>query len=154
MAKRDPESNAQARKDRMDNPAGAPVMLDTDPEAGPGREVHDPQLSRAEKAEHTSFQVTSVSLPLHERIDPRTVIEAVFERNGIAQHLWLFAEPDENPTLRQANEFCSHPLSWPNRLIAGDSINLPRISSQDPASMTRWPSVSVGESHANRVLQL
>lgn len=29
------------------------------------------------KAEHTSFEVPTVSLHVHERIDPRTIIEAV-----------------------------------------------------------------------------
>ena len=31
----------------------------------------------AGKAEHTSFEVPTVSLHIHERIDPRSIIEAV-----------------------------------------------------------------------------
>ncbi len=37
----------------------------------------DPQLQWASKAEHTSFDVPTVSLHVHERIDPRRIIEAV-----------------------------------------------------------------------------
>ncbi len=42
----------------------------------------DPTLTWAGKAEHTSFQVPTVSLHVHERIDPKTIIEAVRRRNG------------------------------------------------------------------------
>src|ERR1700732_5621478 len=42
----------------------------------------DPQLQWAGKAERTSFEVPSVSLHVHERIDPRTIIEAVRRKNG------------------------------------------------------------------------
>jgi len=34
----------------------------------------DPQLQWAGKAEHTSFEVPTVSLHFHERIDPKTII--------------------------------------------------------------------------------
>lgn len=34
----------------------------------------DPQLAWAGKAEHTSFDVPTVSLHVHERIDPRTIV--------------------------------------------------------------------------------
>jgi hypothetical protein len=37
----------------------------------------------AGKKEPTSFEVPTVSLHVHERIDPRTIIEAVRKRNGV-----------------------------------------------------------------------
>jgi len=37
----------------------------------------DPQLQWAGKAEHTSFEVPTVSLHVHERIDPRRIIAEV-----------------------------------------------------------------------------
>ena len=37
----------------------------------------DPSLQWAGKAEHISFEVPTVSLHVHEKIDPRTIIEAV-----------------------------------------------------------------------------
>ncbi len=80
----------------------------------------DPQLVWAGKAEHTSFEVPTVSLHVHERIDPRTIIEAVRKQNGMPVQGSLFAEPEENPPLREAIEFCKH--NWKNRLIAGDSL--------------------------------
>ena len=42
----------------------------------------DPQLVWSGKAEHTSFEVPTVSLHVHERIDPHTIVEAVERRNG------------------------------------------------------------------------
>jgi adenine-specific DNA-methyltransferase len=36
----------------------------------------------AGKAERTSFAIPTVSLHVHERIDPRSIIEAVRKKNG------------------------------------------------------------------------
>src|SRR5215203_3989042 len=81
----------------------------------------DPQLMWACKAEHTSFEVPTVSLHVHERIDPHTIIEAVENRHGEVEmeQPALFETPEENPPLRQAIDFYEH--SWSNRMIAGDS---------------------------------
>ena len=64
----------------------------------------------------------TVSLHVHERIDPRTVIQAVRKRNGAAAQGSLFAAAEENPPLRQAIEFYRHRRNWTNRLVAGDSL--------------------------------
>src|SRR5690606_8356635 len=87
----------------------------------------DPQLVWAGKAEHTSFEVPTVSLHVHERIDPKTIIEAVRKRNGDngvkdGEQLGLFESPEENPPLREAIDFYKHSHGWTNRLIAGDSL--------------------------------
>src|SRR6266496_2230442 len=83
----------------------------------------DPQLQWAGKAERTSFEVPTVSLHVHERIDPRTIVESVRRRNGQNDHqMSLFQSPEENPPLREAIEFYKHPHNWSNRLIAGDSL--------------------------------
>ncbi|MDE0145337.1 MAG: site-specific DNA-methyltransferase, partial [Nitrospira sp.] len=58
----------------------------------------------------------------HERIDPRTIVEAVRKRNGAKPQMSLFAAPEENPPIRQAIEFYKHRHNWTNRLIAGDSL--------------------------------
>jgi len=83
----------------------------------------DPQLVWAGKAERTSFEVDTVSLHVHERIDPRTIIEAVRkskpQQQGLAS---FFASPGENPPYRDAIEFYRHKHGWSNRLIAGDSL--------------------------------
>lgn len=80
----------------------------------------DPQLQWAGKAEHTSFEVPTVSLHVHERIDPRRIIESARkEKTGLRQ-VSLFQE-DKKP-LREAIEFYKHKENWSNRLIAGDSL--------------------------------
>lgn len=81
-----------------------------------------PHLNWAGKAEKTSFEIDTVSLHVHERIDPKTIIEAVKTKNGSKAQLGLFEQPDENPRLAQAVEFYKHPHGWTNRLIAGDSL--------------------------------
>lgn len=79
----------------------------------------DPQLIWTGKAERTSFEVPTVSLHVHERIDPRTIIETVRKKEEQLQPS-LF-EQTELP-LRQAIEFYKHRQNWTNRLIAGDSL--------------------------------
>ena len=59
---------------------------------------------------------------VHERIDPRTIIEAVRKKNGSDPQPSLFASLEENPPIRQAIEFYKHKHGWSNRLIAGDSL--------------------------------
>ena len=81
----------------------------------------DPQLIWAGKAEHTSFEVPTVSLHVHERIDPKAIIKAAKKGGGQIQTS-LFELPGENPPMRTAVEFYKHPHGWSNRLIAGDSL--------------------------------
>ncbi|MGH9510640.1 MAG: site-specific DNA-methyltransferase [Terriglobales bacterium] len=84
----------------------------------------DPQLVWAGKKEHTSFEVPTVSLHVHERIDSRTIIDAVRKRNGNGSALQpsLFERREENPPLREAIDFYRHAHGWSNRLTAGDSL--------------------------------
>jgi hypothetical protein len=79
-------------------------------------------LQWAGKAERTSFEVPSVSLNVHERINPRTIIEAVRRKNGNGAQMSLFSAREMNPPLREAIEFYKHRHNWTNRLIAGDSL--------------------------------
>ena len=126
--KRPIESYEHKGKQRVNNPPVGLVTPDTDPDAGAKKtyayDPHlDPQLQWAGKAEHTSFEVPTVSLHVHERIDPRTIIEAVRKRNGkgAAVQLPLFELERQEP-LREAIEFYQHAHGWSNRLIAGDSL--------------------------------
>src|SRR6266849_6044400 len=82
----------------------------------------DPSLEWAGKTEHTSFEIPTVSLHVHERIDPRTIVEAVQRTGSEMVQASLFASPPGNPPLRQALEFYKHPHGWTNRLISGDSL--------------------------------
>lgn len=104
------------------------VTPETDPDTGEkaayAYDPHlDPRLDWAGKAEHTSFEVPTVSLHVHERIDPRTIVEAVKKRNGSngEAQFSLFDVEREEP-LRQAIDFYKHAHGWSNRLVAGDSL--------------------------------
>jgi len=79
-----------------------------------------PYLNWAGKAEHTSFEVPTVSLHVHERIDPFRIIKTVRKEKGASSQLSLF-EMNQKP-LREAIEFYKHKEGWTNRLIAGDSL--------------------------------
>ena len=118
---------AHTDEQRVNNPPVGLVTPDTDKDAGKKSYAFDPhldpQLVWAGKAERTSFELPTVSLHVHERIDPRTIVEAVRRQNGIDQsQLSLFSLPEENAPLRQAIEFYQHSHNWSNRLIAGDSL--------------------------------
>ncbi|HUF19955.1 MAG TPA: hypothetical protein VMP00_04300 [Burkholderiales bacterium] len=100
-----------------------------------------PYLNWAGKAERTSFAVDTVSLHVHERIDPASILAAVRKRmkekhpstsgrgaggegktSGYHFQPDLFAAPFENLPMRDAIDFYKHERGWANRLIAGDSL--------------------------------
>ena len=126
--KRPIESYEHRDKDRPNNPPVGLVTPETDRDDGRTTYAFDPhldpQLQWAGKAEHTSFEVPTVSLHVHERIDPRTIIDATRRRNGngVVSQGSLFELPEENPPIRNAIEFYQHKQNWANRLIAGDSL--------------------------------
>ncbi|MBF8275162.1 MAG: putative methylase, partial [Candidatus Brocadiaceae bacterium] len=112
-------------KDRLNNPPVGLVDAHTD-NGGQKRKTYqydphlDPQLQWAGKAEHTSFEVPTVSLHVHERIDPRRIIKSVQIEDNRPRQLSLF-EGHKKP-LREAVEFYKHKENWSNRLVAGDSL--------------------------------
>ncbi|MBB1116688.1 site-specific DNA-methyltransferase [Stenotrophomonas sp. W1S232] len=87
-----------------------------------------PYLNWAGKAERTSFEVDTVSLHVHERIDPATILGVIQKRikqdkgehGGTADmfRAW-FEEPLPH---REAVDFYKHDRGWSNRLVAGDSL--------------------------------
>lgn len=125
--KRDVESYEHRDKQRPNNPPAGLVTPETDPETELKKTYEydphlDPQLVWAGKAEHTSFEVPTVSLHVHEHIDPRTIIEAVRKRNGEGYEQTSLFETERQEPLRQAIDFYKHAHDWSNRLIAGDSL--------------------------------
>ena len=112
--KRPIESYDHRDKDRLNNPPVGLVTPETDRDAGRKTYTYDPhldpQLQWSGKAEHTSFKVPTVSLHVHERIDPRTIIEAARKRDGNGDSVQggLFELPEENPPVRSAIEFYRH----------------------------------------------
>ena len=130
-SKRPIEQYEHTGKTRINNPPVGLVTPQTDPPVTSRKtyayDPHlDPQLVWAGKAEHTSFEVPTVSLHVHERIDPRTIIEAVRRRQrrpaGARCSARSSSSREENPPLREAIEFYKHAHGWTNRLIAGDSL--------------------------------
>ncbi|MFM7335093.1 MAG: site-specific DNA-methyltransferase, partial [Tabrizicola sp.] len=101
-----------------------------------------PYLQWAGKAERTSFEVDTVSLHVHERIDPMSILSAVRRRleevndargktaakikaeepSPLGRQASLFEAPFESLPLRAAVDFYRHDKGWANRLIAGDSL--------------------------------
>ena len=123
------EAYLHTKEERLNNPPVGMVDPDTDPDGAQKTYSYDPhidpQLQWAGKAEHLSFEVPTVSLHVHERIDPLTIIEAVRKRetdNDDQMEISLFSKPEENPPIREAIQFYKHKHNWSNRLIAGDSL--------------------------------
>jgi adenine-specific DNA-methyltransferase len=99
-----------------------------------------PYLNWTGKAERTSFEVDTVSLHVHERIDPATILAALQKKlknpspaggrgarvrdSGSTKAFQpdLFSAPFENLPLREAIDFYKHERDWANRLVAGDSL--------------------------------
>ncbi|GKT01584.1 site-specific DNA-methyltransferase [Acidovorax sp. SUPP3434] len=102
-----------------------------------------PYLQWTGKAERTSFEVDTVSLHVHERIDAMSILSSVSKRqnamkSGAASagaasasgqkiqnfqfQTGLFEAPFESVPLRSALDFYKHDRGWANRLVAGDSL--------------------------------
>ncbi|MFH0785486.1 MAG: site-specific DNA-methyltransferase [Pseudomonadota bacterium] len=111
-------------KDRINNPPVGLVTPETDKDGDKKTYQYDPhldpQLQWAGKAEHTSFQVDTVSLHVHERIDPKTILESVRKEEVGPKQMSLF-QTIKRP-LREEIEFYQHRDGWTNRLVAGDSL--------------------------------
>ena len=85
---------------------------------------HDPSLCWFGKRDGEDVVVPTVSLHLHERIDPMTIIEKAFKKETHRQDTLVphFEMDVNNPPLGKAIQFYRHTNDWSNRLIAGDSL--------------------------------
>ncbi len=128
QSQRSIEAYDHTGQERLNNPPVGLVSPETDRDAGRRTYEYDPhldpQLQWAGKVEHTSFEVPTVSLHVHERIDPRTIIQAACKANDVSAPIQgsLFDRTEENPPLRNAIQFYQHRHNWSNRLVAGDSL--------------------------------
>ena len=82
QSKKQIEQYEHDKAERANIPHVGLVTPASDPDTGAKKKYEydphlDPQLQWAGKAEHTSFEVPTVSLHVHERIDPKTIIETV-----------------------------------------------------------------------------
>lgn len=108
---------------RTNNPPAGLVEFDKPPPRKKREYAYDPhldpQLQWAGKAEHTSFEVDTVSLHIHERVSTQAILRAV-KRDEAEPQMNLFARP-ELPAAKEV-DFYSHDVGWSNRLILGDSL--------------------------------
>jgi adenine-specific DNA-methyltransferase len=95
------------------------------------KRMQSPYLNWTGKAEKTSFEVDTVSLHVHERIDPATILEAVKHNIQEKKAVGDFGEQGDmfetsfDPLpYREAIEFYKHEKGWANRLISGDSLQV------------------------------
>ena len=88
----------------------------------------NPNLEWAGKVEKDLLEIDNVSLHVHERIDPKQLIEKLKnqdqkkDNNSQDRQLNFFDNPDFEKPLNKALQFYQHESDWSNRLIAGDSL--------------------------------
>ena len=88
-----------------------------------------PQLQWSGRVEKNELEIDTVSLHVHERVDPKTLIEKlkVKSQSEVTQssgqlELNFFDNPVFEKPLNKALQFYEHEQDWSNRLIAGDSL--------------------------------
>jgi len=88
------------------------------------RAMQAPFLQWTGKAEKTSFDVDTVSLHVHEKIDPATVLRGIRSREAQEAPMQgdLFAQAFQPRPLREAMDFYGHDRGWANRFVLGDSL--------------------------------
>ena len=111
------EQYEHSKEERKNIPHVGLVTPESDPDTGEKKiykyDPHlDPQLQWAGKSEHTSFEVPTVSLHVHERIDPKTIIESVKGEEDDDNQISLFSEMKP---LREAIDFYKHKEDGKNR---------------------------------------
>jgi len=122
------EQYTHGGKKRSNNPPVGLVTPQTDPDLPRKKYSHDPrldpQLQWSGKLENQEFGVDTVSLHVHERVDPGTILEKTMRPKQHEQQTMLnfFDAMENNPPLRDAIDFYRHDQNWSNRLIAGDSL--------------------------------
>ena len=94
---------AHTDEQRVNNPPVGLVTPDTDKDAGKKSYAYDPhldpQLVWAGKAERTSFELPTVSLHVHERIDPRTIVEKFEQEAEEVRFAVILLTPDDEGRL-------------------------------------------------------
>ena len=142
---KDPKSNKRRKrvkpgdpKDRVSRythdgkrPNTPPVGLatpgndeDDDPECYDYNPRLDPILLWSKKYDAERLCVPTVSLHLHERIDPTTIISNIFKKETHTQETIsrFFKNKENDLPFKKAVNFYEHSNNWSNRLIAGDSL--------------------------------
>ena len=129
QSQRSIEAYDHTGQERLNNPPVGLVSPDTDRDAGRATYEYDPhldpQLQWAGKAEHTSFEVPTVSLHVHERV---STLAPSSSRSASAMAPLPPCKAACSSCRRKtrlcadAIEFYQHRHNWSNRLVAGDSL--------------------------------
>lgn len=128
--RKDIEQYKHKDKTRLNNPQVGMVSEANDPNGNKKRYSYDPHLDPTlvwtGKKEQSELDVDTVSIHVHERIDPKTIVHQVHKNsiNSYAhgyQHS-LFEQPFDHRPVRDEVSFYQHKNAWANRLIAGDSL--------------------------------
>jgi len=112
-------------KTRLNNPPVGYAQYDTAQETKKKYSYDpnlDPTLTWAGKAERTSFEIPTVSLHVHETIDPYRIIREARHREHRGVYQTTLFDTDSLKKRRESLEFYQHSRGWTNRLIAGDSL--------------------------------
>ena len=112
-------------KTRLNNPPVGYAQYDTAQETKKKYSYDpnlDPTLTWAGKAERTSFEIPTVSLHVHENIDPYRIIREARHREHRGVYQTTLFDTDSLKKRRESLEFYQHSRGWANRLIAGDSL--------------------------------
>lgn len=85
---------------------------------------YDPQLTWSGKKENSNFEIDTISLHIHEKIDPITILEKIMKKSTVNQlSMSSFFDSEENTLpIKQEMEFYKHNQISSNRMIAGDSL--------------------------------
>jgi len=112
-------------KTRLNNPPVGYAQYDTAQETKKKYSYDpnlDPSLTWAGKAERTSFEIPTVSLHVHENIDPKRIIREARHRDHRGVYQASIFDTDSLKKRKESLEFYQHSRGWANRLIAGDSL--------------------------------
>lgn len=125
VKKKDIEQYKHNDKSRPNNPQVGMVSNANDSDTAKKQYAFDPHLDPtlvwAGKQEQSELEVDTVSIHVHERIDPKSIIQQVHKDVKVYQHS-LFEQPFDHRPVREEISFYQHKNAWANRLIAGDSL--------------------------------
>ena len=124
--KKDIEQYKHKDKSRLNNPQVGMVSQANDPDSGKKKYSYDPHLDPTlvwtGKKEQSELYVDTVSIHVHERIDPKTIVHQVHRQNVKGYQHSLFEEAFDHRPVRDEVSFYQHKNAWANRLVAGDSL--------------------------------
>lgn len=128
--RKDIEQYKHKDKTRLNNPQVGMVSEANDPDGNKKRYSYDPHIDPTlvwtGKKEQSDLDVDTVSIHVHERIDPKSIVSQVHKNsiNSYAhgyQHS-LFEQPFDHRPVRDEVSFYQHKNAWANRFVAGDSL--------------------------------